>query len=157
LDVAAEDETETGGIPPIFARKEAQNLPPQPAASAQADPSPRSESTAALLQQISEGLPKLDSRLAQKDSDPAASQAAPEQSTPVLMEPFSVFDERILELRRPNESLLERVNSTKPVFRHVGKSMTSELTFVDLARASNWGPFSVQAPLAVSLRFTLSW
>lgn len=110
-----------------------------------------------MLQQISDGLPKFDSRMAQKDSGQADNSAAPEQSRPVLMEPFKVFDARVLELKRPHENLLEKLNSMEPVFRHVGKTMTSELTFVDLAKASNWGPFSVEPPPAVSLRFTLSW
>lgn len=153
-DGSAEEAKETGAIPPIFARREAENPLPQQADGAQAAPAPRSEATEAQLQQISEGLPKFDSRLTQKDSDEPS---APEQSSPVLMEPFNVFDARTLQLRRPNDSLLEKLNSTDPVFRHIGKTMTSELTFVDLAKASNWGPFSVQAPLAVSLRFTLSW
>ncbi len=153
-DVPAEEAKETGDIPPIFARREAENPLPRQVADAQAAPAPRSESTPALLQEISEGLPKFDSKLAQADPDQTS---ALEQSSPVLMEPFNVFDARILQLRRPNESLLEKLNSMEPLYRHAGKNMTSELTFVDLAKASNWGPFSVQAPLAMSLRFTLSW
>jgi hypothetical protein len=31
------------------------------------------------------------------------------------------------------------------------------MTFVDLGQASNWRPFSLEPPPAVTLRFTLSW
>lgn len=106
---------------------------------------------------IAEGLPKYDSRTSDHVADQAANPSTPGQSVPVLMEPFTVFDTRVLDLEKPHENLLQTVIGTDPAYRNVGDRLTSELTFVDLAKASNWTPFSLQPPPAVSLRFTVSW
>jgi hypothetical protein len=106
-----------------------------------------------MRQLIAQGLPKFDSRI----SDQPANKPTPGPSAPLLMEPFTVFDTRVLDLEKPHENLLETIIGTDPVFRHVGDRLTSELTFVDLAKASNWTPFSLQPPQAVGLRFTVSW
>jgi hypothetical protein len=106
---------------------------------------------------IAEGLPKYESRTSDQGTGQSANPPILGQSVPVLMEPFTVFDTRVLDLEKPHENLLERINGTEPVYRHVGDRLTSELTFVDLAKASNWRPFSLEPPPAVSLRFTVSW
>jgi hypothetical protein len=146
----AEDTKAAGDIPPIFSQTAAVNQAPPVLADLPAAPAPQREPATAMVQLISEGLPKFDARMAGQD-------AGQEQSTPVLMDPFNVFDSRVVELTRPRESLLDKLNSTDPVYRYAGKAMTSELTFVDLGTASNWRPFSIDPPPAISLRFTLSW
>jgi hypothetical protein len=106
---------------------------------------------------IAEGLPRYDSRTSDQGTDQAANPSTLGQSGPMLMEPFTVFDTRVLDLEKPHENLLETIEGTDPVNRRVGDRLTSELTFVDLAKASNWRPFSLEPPPAVSLRFTVSW
>jgi hypothetical protein len=110
-----------------------------------------------MLELISEGLPKFDPKLAESDADQTGSLSSLEQSVPMVMDPFTVFEARVLDLEKPHENLLEKVEGTDPLYHRVGDSFTSELTFVDLGKASNWTPFSLQPPPAVSLRFTVSW
>jgi hypothetical protein len=120
-------------------------------------PAPQHESTSGMRQLIAEGLPKYDSRNPEQGADQAANLSTPGQSGPVLMEPFTVFDTRVLDLEKPHENILGGIEGTEPVYRRIGDRLTSELTFVDLAKASNWRPFSLEPPPAVSLRFTVSW
>jgi len=156
-NIGAEELKDAGAIPPIFSRPVTERAATSPAAGTLAAPNPRRESTSPILELISEGLPKFNPRLAENDADQAGSLSSLEPSVPVLMDPFTVFDARVLELEKPHENPLERIIGTEPVYRHVGDRLTSELTFVDLARASNWRPFSLEPPPAVSLRFTVSW
>jgi|HubBroStandDraft_2_1064218.scaffolds.fasta_scaffold192891_2 hypothetical protein len=155
--LAAEKPGDDAAIPPIFAVPAAEAAPAPQAADLVSSPAGRGESTDATLQLISEGLPKFDPRLAAQASGPGDDTSAAAQSAPIFMKPFTVFDAPILELTKPQEDLLARIEGTEPLFRAVGKNMTSELTFVDLAKAYNWRPFSVDPPPAVSVRFTISW
>jgi hypothetical protein len=138
--------------PPIFTHPIALDAVPQTRIDAAAAPAPSSGPVDPLFQLVAEGLPKFDPSLA---GQPAAS--ATGQSAPVIMEPFSVFDTRVLGLERPRDNLLGKIEGMQPLFRYAGKRISSEMTFVDLAQASNWRPFSLEPPPAVTLRFTLSW
>jgi hypothetical protein len=140
------------GTPPIFTHPISFDAVPQPGAVVQEAPAPSPGSADPVFQLDAEGLPKFDPGLAGQGASSATSQSAP-----VVMEPFSVFDTRVLELERPRESLLRKIEGTDPLFRYAGKKFTSQMTFVDLALASNWRPFSLEPPPAVTLRFTLSW
>jgi hypothetical protein len=158
--IGAEEPKDAGAIPPIFSRPVAERAATSSEADTLAAPTPRRESTLPMLDLISEGLPKFNPKVADNDADQPGSLSSLGQSVPVLMDPFTVFDARVLELEKPHENLLERIDGTEPVYRHVGDRLTSELTFVDLAKASNWRPFSMEpsaARPAVSLRFTVSW
>ncbi len=149
LPCAGADDT---GTPPIFTHPMAPDAVPEPWADAPEAPARPAGSTDSVLQLVAQGLPRFDPSLAGQGAAPAAGDPAP-----VVMEPFSVFDTRVLELERPRGSLLGRIEGTDPLFRYSGKKFTSQLTLVDLALASNWRPFSLEPPPAVSLRFTLSW
>jgi hypothetical protein len=138
--------------PPIFTHPISFDALPQPGTIVPEAPAPSPGSADPVFQLVAEGLPKFDPSLAGQGASSATSQSAP-----VVMEPFSVFDTRVLELERPRGSLLEKIEGTQPLFRYAGKRISSEMTFVDLAQASNWRPFSLEPPPAITLRFTLSW
>lgn len=157
LDAGAEESKDAGAIPPIFSQTARPKGPAQVGETAIAAPAPRAESTEATLRAISEGLPGFDSKLALDEANQAEAPSGPGLTTPLLMKPFTVYDGRVLELRKPHETLLERINATEPMFHFTGKKLSSELTFVDLALASNWRPFSIDPPPAMSVRFTISW
>jgi hypothetical protein len=143
--------------PPIFAHPIAENPDSSQMPDTLVGPAPQHELISGMRQFIAEGLPKYDSKTSDQGADKASNPPTPGQSVPLLMEPFTVFDTRILDLEKPHENLLGTIEGTEPVYRRVGDRLTSELTFVDLAKASNWRPFSLEPPPAVSLRFTVSW
>jgi hypothetical protein len=156
-DIGAGEPENTGAIPPIFSRTMTDRASTSPGDGAPAAPAPLGNSTSPMFELISEGLPKFNPKPAENEADQAGSLSTLEQSVPVQMDPFTVFDARILGLEKPHENLLEKIIGTEPVYRHVGDRLTSELTFVDLAKEYNWKPFSIEPPPAVSVRFTVSW
>lgn len=159
-NLGAEEPTDTSAIPPIFSHTMPEIAASPPGAVAPAALTPQTGSSSPMLELISEGLPKFDPRLAENGADQAGNLSDLNQSVAVQMDPFTVFDTRVLELEKPRENLLERINGTEPVYRHIGDKLTSELTFVTLAKAYNWEPFSIEpsaARPAVTVRFTVSW
>jgi hypothetical protein len=154
---AGESKESPAGVPPIFAPPVAGDKTSPSAASAPTPVPPGSPSTETIHRQVSEGLPKFDSKGAGPEGSVPDSTAIAGAAAPIQMDRFTVYDARVLELMKPSESLLERISRAEPLFRYKGKKYTSELTFVDLASASNWKPFSIDPPPAVSLRFTISW
>lgn len=110
-----------------------------------------------MSQKIAEALSKFDPTIAGRDVLYSDKTPALDGSKPVLMETFTVFDTRLPEFSELHESELEKVLKTGSVFRHDGKTFSSELTFLDLAEQYHWKAFSLQPPPAISIRFTISW
>jgi hypothetical protein len=157
-DVAgAEELKDTEARPPIFAHPLSKKPDPAPKPSAAAPAASNPESAPAMSRLISDGLPKFDSKLMDDAPGPNGNSPAAGLTEPVLMEPFTVFDERVRDLVAPQESLMEKVSGTDPLLRHVGRRLTTELSFVNLDVAYNWKPFEPLPPPAVTLRLTISW
>ena len=144
-------------VPPVFSDSMREAARPAPIGKTVVMPAPASRQTGTISRTISDGFPRFDAKLPEDFAIPSGILPAGDPSKPVLMEPYTVFDARLPEFSKPDQNLLEKVFETGSVFRHDGKKLSSELTFLDLGVQSNWKAPSRHPPPAITLRFTLSW
>lgn len=155
--VCAEETKDPDGPPPIFSLSSSGGRSSAPEAKALAPATHGRGTPDAMFLRILEGLPRFVAGTPGRDASPGESPSASAVGMPVLMEPFTVRGARLPQMEEPRGSRFERMIDTGSVSRRKGREFSSELTFLDLARESNWEPFSLQPPQAATLRLTFSW
>src|ERR1700679_677103 len=123
----AEDHAKAPDTPPIFSHSISGNGDPEPAFIPESRLKASSESSPWVLEAVMLDVPAFDPKVAIEDAPRTGASTTQDVGSPVLMEPFTVNDSKIVELKRA-PTLLGEIARTGNVFVHVGKNLTIKLT-----------------------------
>jgi hypothetical protein len=153
----ADDHAKAPDTPPIFSHPISGNEDPEPAFVPESRLKVSSESAPWVLEALMLDAPAFDPKAAMSDATKTGAAAAQDAGSPVLMEPFTVNDTKILELKKA-PTLLGEIARTGNIFVHVGRKLTIKMTFADLAQQTGWSsPTFSNAPPKLRIQFSIFW
>jgi hypothetical protein len=153
----AEDHAKATDTPPIFSHPITGNEDPEPMFIPDSRLKASGESSPWVLEALMLDAPAFDPKVAIKDTQKTGGSATQDAGSPVLMEPFTVNDSKILELKKA-PTLLGEIARTGNIFVHVGRKLTIKMTFADLAQQTGWSsPTFSNAPPKLRIQFSIFW
>ena len=153
----ADDRAKAPDTPPIFSHPITGNEDPEPAFIPESRLKASSEVSPWVLEALKLDVPAFDPNGAAKDAPKTGAPVAQDAGSPVLMEPFTVNDTKILELKKA-PTLLGEIARTGNIFVHVGRRLTIKMTFADLAQQTGWSsPTFSNAPPKLRIQFSIFW